>query len=41
MDGQQRQIEGQALSERQEGRIEIVLLPEGRAEFHPDLSPLP
>jgi hypothetical protein len=40
-DGQQMQIEGPTLSERQEGRIEIVLLPGGRAEFHPTLSPQP
>jgi hypothetical protein len=40
-DGQQRQIEGPALSERQEGRIGIVLLPGGRGEFHPQLSPQP
>jgi hypothetical protein len=39
--GQQRQMEGPVLSEHQEGRIEIVLLPEGRAEFHPFLSPQP
>jgi hypothetical protein len=38
-DGQQRQIAGPALSERQEGRIEIVLLPGGHAEFHPHLVP--
>ncbi len=38
-DGRLAQIEGPALSERQEGRIEIVLLPEGKAEFHPHLTP--
>jgi hypothetical protein len=37
-DGRQAQIDGPTLSERQEGRIEIVLLPEGKAEFHPQLS---
>jgi hypothetical protein len=40
-DGQQRQAEGPALSERQEGQIEIVLLPGGRVEFHPHLTPQP
>jgi hypothetical protein len=38
-DGQQKQIEGPVLTEGQEGRIEIVLLPGGRAEFHPHLNP--
>lgn len=36
--GQQRQIAGPALAERQEGRLEIVLLPGGKAEFHPELT---
>jgi hypothetical protein len=36
--GRQPQIEGPALSERQEGKLEIVLLPGGKAEFHPALS---
>jgi hypothetical protein len=40
-DGRQRQIEGPTLTERQEGRIEIVLLPEGQVEFQPHLSPQP
>jgi hypothetical protein len=40
-DGQQRQITGPALVERQEGRIEIVLLAGGRVEFHPYLAPQP
>ncbi|MGB6687674.1 MAG: hypothetical protein WBE76_07515 [Terracidiphilus sp.] len=33
------QITGPALEERQEGRLEIVLLPAGKAEFHPQLTP--
>jgi hypothetical protein len=37
-DGRQSQVEGPILAERQEGRIEIVLLPGGKAEFHPDLT---
>ena len=40
-DGRQTQVEGPALAERQEGRIEIVLLPGGKAEFHPQLTPQP
>ena len=40
-DGRQTQIEGPALAEPQEGRIEIVLLPGGKAEFHPQLTPQP
>ena len=36
---QARQISGPELSEGQEGRLEIVLLPGGKAEFHPSLSP--
>jgi hypothetical protein len=35
------QIEGPALTERQEGRLQIVLLPGGKAEFHPELTPAP
>lgn len=38
-DGRQAQIEGPILAERQEGRIEILLLPGGKAEFHPELTP--
>lgn len=30
---------GPTLYERQEGRLEIVILPGGRVEFHPELSP--
>jgi hypothetical protein len=40
-DGRQTQVEGPTLAERQEGRIEIVLLPGGKAEFHPQLTPQP
>jgi hypothetical protein len=40
-DGRQAQIEGPQLTELQEGRIEIVLLPGGKAEFHPQLTPQP
>ncbi len=36
---QQRQMTGPELFERQEGRLEIVLLPGGKAEFHPELTP--
>lgn len=38
-DVQQTLIVGPALSERQEGQIEIVLLPDNKAEFHPQLTP--
>lgn len=34
----QRQITGPGVSEGQEGSLEIVLLPDGKAEFHPALS---
>jgi hypothetical protein len=40
-DGRQIQLTGPTLTERQEGRLEIVLLPGGRAEFHPQLTPRP
>jgi hypothetical protein len=36
---QLRQMTGPTLFERQEGHIEIVLLPDGKAEFHPALTP--
>jgi hypothetical protein len=36
-DGHQVLIEGPLLAEPQEGRMAIVLLPEGKAEFHPEL----
>ncbi|MGA3161638.1 MAG: hypothetical protein ABSC77_10505 [Terracidiphilus sp.] len=37
-DGRQTQVEGPMLAERQEGRMEIVLLPGGKVEFHPELT---
>jgi len=37
-EGRQIQIDGPSLAERQEGTVEIELLPAGRAEFHPHLS---
>ena len=36
-----RQMSGPEVFEHQEGRLEIVLLPEGKAEFRPQLSPHP
>ncbi len=36
---QLRQITGPELREGQEGRVDIVLLPGGKAEFHPALTP--
>jgi hypothetical protein len=39
--GHQAQINGPTLAERQEGSLEIVLLPGGNAEFHPELTPRP
>ena len=36
--GHQIQIQGPALKEKQEGSLEIVLLPGGKAEFNPGLS---
>jgi hypothetical protein len=38
-DGRQAQIDGPSVAERQEGRLRIVLLPGGKAEFHPELTP--
>jgi hypothetical protein len=32
------QITGPTLYEKQEGALEIVLLPDGKAEFHPELN---
>jgi hypothetical protein len=32
-------IAGPTVAERQEGRLEILLLPGGKAEFHPELTP--
>jgi hypothetical protein len=40
-DGRQAQVAGPALAERQEGRVEIVLLPGEQVEFHPYLTPQP
>jgi hypothetical protein len=40
-DGHPVQISGPELSERQQGRLEIVLLPGGKAEFHPELTAAP
>jgi hypothetical protein len=37
-DRRQTQVEGPMLAERQEGRMEIVLLPGGKVEFHPELT---
>lgn len=38
-DGDQKQITGPTLVERQEGSLQIVLLPGGKAEFLPHLTP--
>jgi len=40
-DGKQQQIAGPTVSEGQEGHLEIVLLPAGKAEFHPQLTQKP
>lgn len=37
-DHKQAQVTGPTVRESQAGKVEIVLLPEGKAEFHPDLS---
>lgn len=37
--GKQIQVTGPTLYERQEGRIDIDLLADGKAEFHPSLNP--
>lgn len=37
--GKQVQLDGPTLTEPQEGRLEIVLFPGGKAEFHPELTP--
>ena len=39
--GQSPVIEGPTLTERQQGRLEIVLLPGGKAEFTPQLTSTP
>jgi hypothetical protein len=36
--GRQTQLTGPTLTERQEGKLQIVLLPGGTAEFHPELT---
>jgi hypothetical protein len=38
-DGRSAQMTGPTLTERQEGKLQIVLLPGSKAEFHPDLTP--
>ncbi|MDR5727786.1 MAG: hypothetical protein RB191_10195 [Terriglobia bacterium] len=38
---QVRQIKGPDLKEGQQGRLDIVLLPEGKVEFRPELTPQP
>jgi len=38
-DGRPVEISGPTLVERQEGSLAIVLLPDGKAEFHPQLTP--
>jgi hypothetical protein len=40
-EGKQAQIDGPEVAERQEGQLQIVLLPGGKAEFHPQLTPQP
>jgi hypothetical protein len=37
--GQTVQISGPTLAERQQGKLEIILEPGGKAEFHPQLIP--
>jgi hypothetical protein len=37
----QEQIDGPTLAEPQEGQLRIVLLPGGKAEFYPQLTPQP
>jgi hypothetical protein len=32
---------GPALADKQEGRLEVVLLPGGKVEFHPEMKPHP
>ncbi|MGO8760155.1 MAG: hypothetical protein ACLQG3_18735 [Terracidiphilus sp.] len=39
--GQQVQIAGPALVEREQGQFDILLLPAGQAEFHPQVAPAP
>ena len=33
------QMDGPQLVDNQEGSLQIVLLPDGKAEFHPQLTP--
>jgi hypothetical protein len=40
-DGRQAQVDGPSVAERQEGALQIVLLPGGKAEFHPQLTSAP
>jgi hypothetical protein len=40
-DGLQAQINGPTVAERQEGTLQIVLLPAGKAEFHPKMTSAP
>ena len=37
--GKTQQIKGPTLHEGQQGQLQIVLLPDGKAEFHPELTP--
>jgi hypothetical protein len=38
-DGHQVQVTGPTLHEKQEGRLDIVLPPGGKADFHAELTP--
>ncbi|MGA9129910.1 MAG: hypothetical protein WB425_17380 [Terracidiphilus sp.] len=40
-DGRQIQTEGPTLAEREGGSVEVVLLPGGKVEFHPQLTAQP
>ena len=40
-DGSRCRLTDRHVAERQEGRLQIVLLPGGKAEFHPELTPQP
>jgi len=40
-EGKPVQIAGPSLAEGQQGRLEVVLLPDGKAQFHPQLTPAP
>jgi hypothetical protein len=39
VDDKQVQIKGPELVQRQQGRLDIVLQPDGKAEFHPEFTP--